>query len=69
MTRTAIARLGLVVVLVGCLAVVRPEAKREGDLLLASGFETRAADTPERITHLAVGRYLNPAHQLRRYLL
>src|SRR5882724_2955967 len=52
MTRTAIARLGLVVVLVGCLAVVRPEAKREGDLLLASGFETRAADTPERIRHL-----------------
>ncbi len=52
MTRTAIALLGLVVVLVGCLAVVRPEAKREGDLLLASGFETRAADTPERIRHL-----------------
>jgi len=51
MTRTATALLGLVV-LVGCLALVEPEAKREGDLLLASGFESRAADTAERMRHL-----------------
>jgi hypothetical protein len=51
---TAIRRLVLAteIVLSGCAAIHREEARDTGDLLVSAGFRPRPADTPERAQQL-----------------
>src|SRR5215471_9532452 len=44
--------LGVALLLEGCAAIQRQEAKSTEDLLVAAGFRMRPADTPEKLAHL-----------------